>query len=59
LELLKRICAAFFESKLAITDQTSRTMPIILGLMSYRGIEAVRVISVIARLAVEQRGKIV
>src|SRR5271169_1711297 len=36
LELLERVCSTFFKTKLAITNQASRAMPIILWLVGYR-----------------------
>jgi hypothetical protein len=48
LELLKRVDTTFFETEIAITNKTSWTMPIVVGLVCNLRIQASHVIAVIA-----------
>ncbi len=51
LKLLERIDSALFKAEIAITNEASRTMPIVVGLVCNLRIQAAHVIAMIARLA--------
>jgi hypothetical protein len=51
LELLEGVDAPLLEAKLAVADETSGAVPIVVGLVSDLGVETICVVSVVARLA--------
>jgi hypothetical protein len=51
LELLERVDTALLKTKLAIADETSRAMPVVVGLLRDLRIEAIHVIAIVARFA--------
>jgi len=51
LELFERIDATLLESKLAITDETSRAMPIVIWSVDEWRLETIHVIAIVARFA--------